>query len=155
MQIPDNTACGKTYLQMLRYADGGAYSHVFIRELMRSSSCDSFSNLQSLRDSYSNFLGAECLERIMQFKQNCRDLDKAQQAVAHYGHWTERTLLKALPWYDYLYLHSIDKSERLLEQVFRNTNYSSGGKTIVRNTSEYLAKKKHKLEEHIRTEEKQ
>ena len=97
----EQTKCQSIFCNLL-LARGVAQNQsacVYIRKLQHTAQCDSFCAFYSIRTAYSEVLGKERM---------------AEQAITHYHDWTERNLVSALSWPNWMWYHTVHKAERMV-----------------------------------------
>jgi hypothetical protein len=88
----------------------------FIRELFETTRCDDVANFSKCREDFRKFIsnseGPERLSRILRYKETEEDEKRAVQACFHYSNWHRANLIRALDLRDWIYYHTIGRSER-------------------------------------------
>lgn len=92
----DFDKCQTIFYNLAYIAAVGGMPKVFLREFWQTTRCDDYHNFSSLRKDYVSHMGRTTLDRIMTYKEDYTDAEKATQTVVHYADWTKSELLKAL-----------------------------------------------------------
>ena len=83
--------CQNIYLSLLKL---DVKSSVFIRELLKTSECNS--TMYNLVNKYEDSLGKNIVNDIKNFDLNSIDEIKCDQVYNHYKYWTETTMIQQL-----------------------------------------------------------
>lgn len=84
----------------------------YVRELLTETSrCDDHFDYKTLRVNMRKKLGEEVCDRIIDYDQAEKDMQRAGQAVEHYLAWHTRVLVKSLPFRSKVYYYSWHKAE--------------------------------------------
>ncbi len=105
---------------------------VFIRELAQTSRCDKYADLSSIRADYRQFVGSDCMDRILAYKETDDDERYAEQAVLHYHNWTTDNLYRALDWRGIWWYHTEHRFERTFGYLTLMGSGAYGGWRFVR-----------------------
>src|SRR3954451_3356310 len=76
-----------------------------------------FIPFQELHSAYSQFLGPQSHERVLNYQESEEDEQRCVQALIHYSTWTRQKLVEAVPLRRRIQYYTIDQTEATLAKM--------------------------------------
>lgn len=109
---------------MMDAKDDTATASRYVREFAETAKCDGVArDLSGLRNALEMKMASYSMGshgRVLRMDEKGRDVQIAAQAVAHYGFWHRKELVKSLSWPQWLCYHTFYKAETTLSRVHKS-----------------------------------